>query len=247
MKLTIVGSGDAFGSGGRFQTCFDVQTADARFLIDFGASAPVAINRAGIALNDIDAIFISHLHGDHFGGLPFAILQSAHIEKRTRPLTIFGPPGIEARYMTLAEAIFAQMTKTPRPFELTFSEMSEGSPTCWQNLSVHAFEVEHPSGAPSHGLRFECAGKVLAYSGDSQWCDNIVNIGRNADLFLLECYAYDKDIPWHMNWQNIRAHLDDIAAHRIVLTHMSAAMLDQADNINEKNVVAGADGMTFKL
>jgi len=92
MKLTFLGSGDAFGSGGRFNTCMLVETATTRFLIDCGASSLIAMKRTGITPNSIETILVSHLHGDHFGGLPFFILDPQFFSKRTVPLTDAGPP-----------------------------------------------------------------------------------------------------------------------------------------------------------
>jgi len=74
--VQFVGSGDAFGSGGRFNTCFLVAGTKTRFLIDCGASTPVALKRAGIDLDGIDGVALTHLHGDHFGGLPFLLLSA---------------------------------------------------------------------------------------------------------------------------------------------------------------------------
>ena len=70
MHLDFLGTGDAFGSGGRFNTCFLVERSEASLLIDCGASSLIAMRRFGVDPNSIAAILISHLHGDHFGGLP---------------------------------------------------------------------------------------------------------------------------------------------------------------------------------
>ena len=83
MKLTIVGCGDAFGSGGRYNTCFFLETAKANLLIDCGASALPALKARAIDLNRIDAIVLSHLHGDHYGGLPFLLLDAQFLRAAT--------------------------------------------------------------------------------------------------------------------------------------------------------------------
>ena len=94
MQLRFVGCGDALGSGGRFNTCFHVTGERANFLIDCGASSLVALKSYGIAREAIDVILITHFHGDHFAGLPFLLLD-AQFTRRTRPLVIAGPEGIE--------------------------------------------------------------------------------------------------------------------------------------------------------
>ena len=85
MRLTVVGSGDAFGSGGRFNTCFMVERDAGAFLIDCGASSLVAMRKLGVEPNTIATVFISHLHGDHFGGLVFLLLDAQHVSRRTAP------------------------------------------------------------------------------------------------------------------------------------------------------------------
>ena len=104
MKVTIVGSGDAFGSGGRFNTCFMVETQERTLLMDFGASSPVALKAQGHDPDRIDAVILSHLHGDHFGGVPFLLLEYTYDSPRKRPLTIVGPPGTERRIFELYHA-----------------------------------------------------------------------------------------------------------------------------------------------
>lgn len=250
LKLTIVGSGDAFCSGGRSHTCFHVTAPGSNFLIDLGAASLPGLQREQIDLATVDVIFISHLHGDHFGGLPFAILQSAYLDRRQKPLSVIGPPGIEERYLALAEAMFAGMTKVPRNFELRFEEMVAGrpmSPPDLPDIAVEAFEVEHPSGAPSHALRFEIDGKTLSYSGDSQWCDGVKAAGQNADLLIMECYSYDLPIPYHMNWEIIRTKLPEIGATRVMLTHMSRQMLSRLPDMANAEVLLAEDGMTIEL
>jgi len=97
MRLTIIGSGDAFGSGGRFNTCFMVEAGERKVLLDCGASSLPALKARGVEPNSIDGVILSHLHGDHFGALPFLLLDWQHHAKRERPLTIVGPPGTKAR------------------------------------------------------------------------------------------------------------------------------------------------------
>ena len=125
MKLTVVGCGDAFGSGGRLQTCYLVDDGPKRFLIDCGATALIGLNRLRIDPNSIETIFISHLHGDHFAGLVWWMIHAKHVAKRTSPLTVVGPAGVEARFVAAAEALFPGSTEVQRSFELRFQELGD--------------------------------------------------------------------------------------------------------------------------
>jgi len=79
MKLTIVGSGDAFGSGGRLQTCLHVALPGEEFLVDCGATSVIGMQQLGIDPDRVSSIFITHLHGDHFGGLVWFLLHAHYV------------------------------------------------------------------------------------------------------------------------------------------------------------------------
>ncbi len=243
IKLSIAGCGDAFGSGGRLQTCYHVAAGERAFLIDCGATALIGLERLGLDPNGVETIFISHLHGDHYAGLVWWLIHAQHVGKRTAPLTVVGPPGIEARFQIAAEALFPGSTAIKRSYELSFQEISQGHPVEIDGVAARAFEVSHPSGAPSHALRLEVDGRVLAFSGDTEWVDALLPVSRGADLFIAECYGFDRTARYHMNWRVIEANLERLAAKRVMLVHMSRAMLDQVDAIDDPRVLLGEDGL----
>ena len=225
MRLQFVGCGDAFGSGGRFNTCFHVSAAKTNFLIDCGASSMVALRRCDLDLNAIDTVFISHLHGDHFGGLPFLIVDGQLVSRRTTKLTIAGPPGLRQRLADAMENFLPNSTQVSRKFETEIVELEPGRRVTINGVTVTPFLVDHVCGAPPFALRFEVDGKVVAYSGDTQWTDALIAAGRDADLFIAEAYFYDKPIKWHLDVVTLLAHRDEIRPKRLILTHMSPDML----------------------
>lgn len=75
MQIRFVGSGDAFGSGGRFQTCIRLQAKGYTALVDCGATSLTALKAQQLDPGEVDVVVLSHLHGDHFGGLPFLVLD----------------------------------------------------------------------------------------------------------------------------------------------------------------------------
>jgi ribonuclease BN (tRNA processing enzyme) len=247
MKLTVVGCGDAFGSGGRLQTAYQVDWTGGRFLIDCGATILIGLNRLKLDPNAIATIFISHLHGDHFAGLVWWLIHAQHIGRRTAPLSVIGPPGLAGRFVNAAEALFPGSSNLPRRYDLNFVELLGEAPLEIGGIRVTAFAVNHPSGAPSYALRFELDGKVIAFSGDSEWVENLVPAGRNADLYIMECYHFDGAPRFHMSWSKITAELDRIGAKRVMLTHMADAMLARRDDISDPRVVLAHDGLSLEI
>ena len=225
MEVTVLGCGDAFGSGGRFNTCFHVGASSTRFLIDCGTSALIAMRRFGVDPGGIDTMFLTHLHGDHFGGLPFLILDAQLTSRRRAPLTVVGPRGLGARLTALMEAMFPGSSSAKRKFELRVIEMEAGEPVEVNGVGVTAFEVRHPSGSPSHALRFALGGKVIAYTGDTEWVETLVPAGRGADLLIAEAYTFDQSVRNHLDFMTLSRHLPEIGARSVLLTHMSTDML----------------------
>lgn len=225
MRLQFLGSGDAFGSGGRFNTCFHVTAERTTFLVDCGASSMVAIRKFGVDPNGVDAVFVTHLHGDHFGGLPFFLLDAQLVSRRTKPLLLVGPPGFETRLLEAMENFFPGSTGVKRAFDLTIRELTPGVRTDIGGVAVTGFVVRHFSGGPPLALRFEVDGKILAYSGDTEWIETLIPAARGADLFVCEAYFYDKKVKYHIDRSSLLEHLVEIAPKRLILTHMSADML----------------------
>ncbi|MFN8060512.1 MAG: MBL fold metallo-hydrolase [Vicinamibacterales bacterium] len=261
LSLRFVGCGDAFGTGGRAHTCFHLTDGVRQVLVDCGASAVPALKRHHIAAADLDLIVLSHLHGDHFGGVPFLLLDATFGVPRTRPLTIVGPPGTEARVVDTIELLFpgaaarVRERVSPRFIEYPVGRLSrlrlddrgvEIEPVqarrWWQGrearisstdaMDLLAVEVVHPSGAPSCALRLEWQQRVFAYSGDTAWTEALITVANGADLFVCECYAYDKAVPFHLNYCTMVERLADLAPRRIILTHLGTDMLAHRSRVS---------------
>jgi ribonuclease BN (tRNA processing enzyme) len=247
MRLTIIGSGDAFGSGGRHNTCFHLVAGGRTVLIDCGASAPVALRAQGVDPNTIDAVILSHLHGDHFGGIPFLMLDGQFLSRRERPLLFAGPPGTTERINAAMEVFYPNSTKTKYRFPWSVTEIPVGAPTDILGLNVVSAQVIHSSGAPSTGLRVTDGKKTLAYSGDTQWTDALLPIAADADLFIVECYDFDRELSGHMNWQTLRQRMPELRARRVMVTHMNPSMLARLDEVVQSGVLIAADGLVLDL
>jgi ribonuclease BN (tRNA processing enzyme) len=226
MKLTVVGCGDAWGSGGRGHTCFRLDSDGRVFVVDFGASAIVGWHKLGYSTNEIDAIVISHLHGDHFGGLPFLLLNAQYDAGRKRPLSIIGPPGTRDRLDRAIDVFYAGAAAGRWRFEWTVEEVTPGRSTEIFDARVSTVAVEHGEQIDATGIRLEHGGKTFAYSGDTEWTDALISLSDRADFFVVECFSPAKEIVGHLNWPRLRDELPRFRAKRVALTHMNAAMRD---------------------
>ena len=243
VRLRFLGCGDAFASGGRLHTCFHLEGGSEPMLIDCGATALVALKRERIDPASIGCVALSHLHGDHFAGLPWLVLDGQFAE-RTRPLLIGGPPGTERRFGQVFEALYPGAASVKRGFDIRIVELAEQAPSELGPAVVTPFEVAHSSGTPSYGLRVEYGGKLIAYSGDTEWTDALLDVARGADLFVCECNYFDKQVPGHLDFRTLATHRPRLECERLVLTHMSEDMLTRAGQLD---VDTAADGLVIEL
>ncbi len=244
MKLQFIGCGDAFGSGGRSNTCFHVTGEGVNVLIDCGATSLPALKREKIAREAIDLVLITHFHGDHFAGLPFLLLD-AQFSRRTRPLVIAGPQGIEMRLAQVMEALFENSSKTKQKFELAVVALKPEEPQSFGALTVTPYPVVHgSSGGPFLAYRIEAEGRVIAYSADTEWTETLVPLARDADLFIAEAYTCEKVVKNHLDLKTLEAHLPEIRPRRLILTHMSDDMLTRLDTLP---YMAAHDGLTVEV
>ncbi len=246
VAVTFAGSGDAFGSGGRYQACIHLgMPGQPPVLLDCGATSLSALKACGLNPGEIGTVFISHLHGDHFGGLPFLILDG-QFSRRASPLTVAGPPGTAGRLRQAMETSFPGSSGARRGFGVEVIELAPGSAAAVNGIEVNSWEVDHPSGAPPLALRLSVGSTTIAYTGDTAWTENLAAAADDADLLIAEAYYYDKAIPYHLRYTDLVTHRASLASRRIVLTHMSAGMLARAGE-GQLAFETARDGLVIQL
>lgn len=243
MEVTFLGCGDAFSSGGRFNTCFRLKGERASILIDCGATSLLALKQARIPTDAIDGVVLSHLHGDHFGGLTFLLLDAHHMSRRTRPFFVLGPAGTEARLAAANEILFPGFPGEPWRFPFDIAALAPLVRSERQGFAVTPFPAAHAAGAPCFSLRIELDGRIVTYSGDTGWTDALAAAARDADLFICECSSYERPAKGHLSFAELQPRLARIAARRVILTHMNPDMLAQSG----LGVETAQDGLTLTL
>ncbi len=244
VRVRFLGSGDNFASGGRFQACIHVEAGATRFLVDCGASSLIPMKQTRLGTAAIDLIVISHLHGDHFGGIPFFILDAQLISRRDTPLLIAGPPGVERRVREAMEVLYPGSAGVERKFVVEYAELNEGEAISRAGITILPVRVVHGSGAPAYAYRIGCAGKVLAYSGDTEWTDALRTVADGADLFICECYFFEKQMKNHVSYRTLMAHRAELACKRLILTHPGQDLLNR---IAEVEPEVARDGLEIIL
>jgi ribonuclease BN (tRNA processing enzyme) len=190
----------------------------------------------------VDAVVLSHLHGDHFGGLPFLVLDG-QFTRRTRPLTVLGPTGTAERLHAAMETLYPGSTAVQRRYVLQFVELDGGGGKFEIGpLTVRSWEVDHPSGAPAVALQAHLGGATFGYSGDTAWTDALLEAAEGTDVFACEAYTYDKPVRYYLDLADLRAHAHLMAAGRLTLTHLGPTMLGRLADI-ESDIAA--DGLVL--
>lgn len=235
MKLTVLGSSDAFNSMARCHSSYLIRDTIAGQLrtlaIDFGATSLFALKRAGYEPKDLDGVLITHLHGDHFGGLPFLILDAMYQEPRQHPLPLLGPHLLEQRLGRLFDVLYPDVWSRKRSFETPHLPLSPG-----QTQTIAGFEVEgflashmpHPELPLCLRVRNPETGKVIAFSGDTELCEGFLQASQHADLLVAECSGMRPPAGTHLTWEDwLNLFEGKLAPHltrRIVLTHLSTGV-----------------------
>jgi len=244
VDVTILGSSDAFCSGGHPHVAYLVETERSTFLLDCGPTLLLTMKQRGIDTAAVDFVVISHMHGDHFAGLPFLILEYIYEQPRQRPFRVIGPPGIEARVRALFRALYGDISCDALPFRLEFEEAEPEKPLTVGDIELLPVQVPHQVDEVSLAYRISVGDTRIVYSGDTPWIDRFIELSRDADLFLCECTAYETSMGRHIEWHSLKHVIPKLTCRRLVLTHLGREMRAHAA---ELGVECATEGMKIEL
>ncbi len=224
LDLLFLGSGNAF-SEGRYWNSFLV---NGRYLFDCSPIAVPHLKKCGVPLGDIEAIFISHFHGDHYFGLPFLFLEYAERTRRQKDLTIVGPPGIMERTIKITEAAYPNVfRKKDRGYALSFQDVADGAAIDVAGVRSVGRQVTHVPDLTCFGYRVEIGGRTIAYSGDSVFCEPLIELGQGADVFVVECSGWEGPGGVHIDIDGVGELRRRLGPKpQFVLTHLAEGEVD---------------------
>lgn len=244
MRLHVLGCGDAFGSGGRNQSGYLIEASKRLFLLDCGPTTLLAMKRAGFDPRRLDVIFLSHLHGDHFGGVPFFFLEYLYGRPRNHPLHVAGPAGTEEKVRELFRLMYSSGSQAKAIPTTDFHVLHPEKSAIIEGIEVVPFRVPHQEHEISLGLKVICDQKQILFSGDSAWTDLLVKHARGVDLFLCECSFYDPGTSNHVDYLSLQESLPNLGCKKLVLTHLGEEMLARK---KELGVTLAEDGMVIEI
>jgi ribonuclease BN (tRNA processing enzyme) len=202
------------------------------------------MHRLGIDPGGLSGVVLSHLHGDHFGGLPFLLLDAAFITSRQRPLIVLGPAGTAERVRRATEALFPGFWRTSGARQVRFLRLVDRQVTPLAGARVTPFRVVHLSGAPAYALRVSCHGCTVAYSGDTAWTPALIDAADNSDLFLCEASSFNRPVPYHLSYTIVEAHRAAFRTSRLMLTHLGP---DVISRVRRLPIECARDGQLINL
>jgi len=242
LELTFLGSGNAFTQGGRYWSSF---LAEKRYLFDAPPTLLPHLKRLEAPLARLEVVFITHLHGDHFLGLPFLFLEYLHLTQRHEDLFIVGPPGVQETVEGLSDRCFPGVTQEAG-YRRRYMETLPGQEQEVGQVIFQAVPMNHADrdGLACFGYRVRLAGKTLAYTGDTMLCEEIFQLAQGADVLVLDCTYSQGSGPEHVGLDDVKVIRQRVPPETtIILTHLDG----EPKTEGLSNVIVAQDLATYRF
>jgi len=255
MQLTVVGSSDAFNAAGRGHSCFLLEgDGVGPLMVDFGATALAALKRLGRDPGELEGIAITHLHGDHIGGLAFLLIDLMFNAIRTRPLTVVGPVGTREALDEGLRVAYRDLADFAKPYEIQVQELEPGQAGSLAGAAVRAFPADHMD-PPDRPLCLQIegpTGKTVGFSGDTTMNDGLLAVAKGADLLVAECSRVRPPCGRHCTWEDWQRVLPTLATERVLFTHLNEEVRDASAELLAqappgKDLQFAEDGLVLKV
>ncbi|HSL55383.1 MAG TPA: MBL fold metallo-hydrolase [Pyrinomonadaceae bacterium] len=254
MKLTILGSGTSVPHPHRATPSHWLETSKGTVLLDAGPDAPHRMAEEQLDWPNLDAIWISHFHLDHLGGLTpflFGIKWAPQTQTRTKPLRICGPTGLRA----IIDAV--NDSNNYRLFEQRFRiEIVEVSPNedfeIMPGISATTLSTPHTNESLALRLKDEDS-KLFVYTSDTGFSEDLIPFAKDADLLLMECsYRRNKPVKKHLELVEAMNLARACAPKRVVLTHLypewdDVDLVAEARRLWSGETIEAKDGLRLEI
>jgi ribonuclease BN (tRNA processing enzyme)/isopentenyl phosphate kinase len=243
-NVVFLGRGDAFGSGGYKSASILLELGNRNILLDCGPHTLQALKASGRETTQVDTILISHFHGDHFGGIPYLLLESTFQHQRTHPMTIIGPPGIEKVITDLFTILYSRESAKARGFPIKYIEITPDNPYVNEGIKIKAFSMNHTPEA--QGYRIQSGSTTIAYTGDTGWTENLKPLISDAQLAILECNFFQSQFETHLNWEEVLKVYS--LAEKTAVIHLGSEMVSEIPNlIGQKGLLIPLEGQIIRI
>lgn len=238
MKLTVLGSGTYFPELNRHCSSYLINTVGKNLVFDFGRGAIDQLLRLGVSYDQIDDIFISHIHADHCSELSsllhIGLVESSWCKLRKKELSIYGPQEIKETVDHLVKAFNLQNFHPPH--KINVFSVRDGESIKGEGWTVRAFKTRHSTFINSLSFRLEAGGKTFCYSGDTANCPGLRKACQSADLAVIESSDpkefYQGDYG-HLTGEVTGEVAEECGVKKLILTHVSPYYLENY-NVKEE-------------
>ena len=222
MKLTILGSGTSVPHPKRASPAHWLETPNGTILLDISADAPHRMAQEALDWTNLDAIWISHFHLDHMGGLPtflFGTKWAPQTQSRTQPLKIFGPEGLRDIVETISESNSYGLLQ--QPFQVEIVEVAADAKfEILPGITATTLKTPHTKESLALGLKDEDS-KLFVYTSDTGFSEDLGPFAKHAALLLMECsFRRNKPVQKHLELADAMRLAHECAPEKLVLTHL---------------------------
>lgn len=222
MKLTILGSGTVVPLLNRNCAGYLLEINNKKLLLDSGAGTIRRLLELNINLFDIDDIFYTHLHNDHINELGAIIFNNIYGNIRTKPLNLYGPKGFN-EYCNLLIKKLLRPTKIN--FDINIKEL-KNSKIKIKDITVKTIPTIHSDTTKSIMYRITHKSKSIVYTGDTDYCKEVIEIAKNADALLIECtFPDNKKVEGHLIPSLAGKIATKAKVKQLILTHFNPQAL----------------------
>ncbi|MHA1984923.1 MAG: MBL fold metallo-hydrolase [Candidatus Hodarchaeales archaeon] len=255
--LHFIGTGNAFAEGGRFNASYWLTTYNNKLvhtLIDCGPTTLAGIRKFNLPFHQLNRIFISHYHGDHFAGIPFLLLDRAYLTPlesaygSNNKFQIIGPPELEKRIINLIKAMYPSQMDTLLNL-CEFQIIKPNSSFNFPEYKVSTFKANHSEQAIMYKFEFHNNSSFL-YTGDNEMTQEQISIFKDLDFLITECTTFESQNGNHTSYKFIVDNLEifqDLNVGEILLVHVGSEVFKNLGTSMPVKLKLTYDGMKLSL